>query len=109
MQGTPVTCASVIARRTVRGGSEDVVRVEACDRAASPNCATAELFFTVEGANVAAGEALSFPTAMEGDPTKPLEVHNLPPQSPYLRRGRLRGPSLRQRPERRLRLDVGFH
>lgn len=61
-------------------GSQVSVRVEACDRASTPNCAAPlDYSFTVGGMNLALGSGDIVPNGYwAGDPTRPLEVRNLP-------------------------------
>ncbi len=61
-------------------GAEVFVRVEACDRASTPNCAVPfEYSFTVGGSNLANGTGAIVPDGYwAGDPARPLEVRNIP-------------------------------
>jgi hypothetical protein len=61
-------------------GEEVQVRVEACDRAPSANCAAPLVYrFTVQSAAIAAGQGAIVPDGFwADDPRRPLEVRNLP-------------------------------
>ncbi len=63
-----------------RGGSTVSVRVEACDRAATANCAAPLSFsFAVGSALVTTAEGSIVPDGFwAGDPSRPMEVRNLP-------------------------------
>lgn len=82
VQGTP---ASVRISHRPSGpfaaGAEVAVRVEACDRASTPNCAIPlDYSFTVGGFNTAASSSGDIvPNGFwANEPARPLEVHNLP-------------------------------
>jgi hypothetical protein len=81
VQGTPASLR--ITHRPpapFTAGAQVSVRVEACDRASTPNCAVPfEYAFTVAGDNLAAGTGSIVPDGYwAGDPARPLEVRNLP-------------------------------
>ncbi len=81
VQGTPATVR--ITHRPASpftAGAQVLVRVEACDRASTPNCALPfEYSFTVSGSNLTAGAGDIVPNGYwAGDPSRPLEVRNIP-------------------------------
>ncbi len=81
VQGTPANVR--ITHRPASpfpSGTQVSVRVEACDRAATANCATPlEYSFTVDGTNLAESAGDIVPNGYwAGDPARPLEVRNLP-------------------------------
>ncbi len=81
VQGTPASVRiSYRPSSPFASGSEVSVHVEACDRASTPNCATPlDYTFTVEGYSGSASKGDIVPNGYwAGDPSKPLEVHNLP-------------------------------
>ncbi|HXV13716.1 MAG TPA: Ig-like domain-containing protein [Candidatus Krumholzibacteria bacterium] len=81
VQGTPASVR--ITHRPASpftAGAQVSVRVEACDRASTSNCAVPfEYSFTVAGSNLASGTGDIVPDGYwAGDPARPLEVRNLP-------------------------------
>lgn len=80
VQGTPASVRISHRPTNPFAGGAVSVRVEACDRASTPNCANPlEYTFTVEGLNLAASMGDIVPNGYwAGDPARPLEVRNLP-------------------------------
>ena len=81
VQGTPASVR--ISHRPARpftAGSQVSIRVEACDRAATPNCAAPYSYsFEIDGAGLATGAGDIVPDGYwADDPSRPLEVRNLP-------------------------------
>lgn len=81
VQGTPASVR--ISHRPATpftAGSQVSVRVEACDRAATANCAVPYAYsFEIDGAGLATGTGDIVPDGYwAGDPSRPLEVRNLP-------------------------------
>jgi hypothetical protein len=81
VQGTPASVRISYRPSTPFASGSDVsVHVEACDRASTPNCATPlDYSFTVGGYSSASTTGDIVPNGYwKGDPSKPLEVRNLP-------------------------------
>lgn len=81
VQGTPASVRlSHRPSSSFAPGAHVLVRVEACDRAATANCAVPLSYsFTVDGAGLATGAGDIVPDGYwANDPSRPLEVRNLP-------------------------------
>ncbi len=81
VQGTAANTRISYRPSTPFGAGSDVtVRVEACDRASTPNCALPYSYrFTVAGSSLASSLGSIVPDGYwAGDPSRPLEVRNLP-------------------------------
>lgn len=80
VQGTPSNVRISHRPTSPFAGGTVSVRVEACDRASTQNCATPlEYTFAVQGLNTAASMGDIVPNGYwAGDPARPLEVRNLP-------------------------------
>jgi hypothetical protein len=81
LEGTPAS-THIRYRPALDFSAESTVRVhvDACDRAEPANCSTLDYQFTVRGANAAlAGPGAIVPDGYwAGDPSRPLEVRDLP-------------------------------